>query len=229
MRALIACEYSGVLRREMRRLGWDAWSCDLLPAEDGGEHLQCDVMTVIDQGWDFMACFPDCTYLTGSAEWAYKDGPYHQKVRPETLTGSARREARLEAIAFAEKLFFSEIKMVALENPVGVLSTKSRLGPFSQFVHPYEFGDDASKKTCLWLKNLPLLKKNPAGRVPGRWVEWPKASGKFVERWSNQTDSGQNNLTPGEDRWKERARTYPGIAKAMATQWSEFVSYLLLS
>lgn len=216
MKALIACEYSGRLRTEMESLGWDAWSCDFLPAEDGGKHYQCDVLDIIHGNWDFMACFPDCTYLTSSAEWAYSDGPYHQKLKPNTLVGAARRDARLEAIGFAETLFFSAIPMVILENPRGVLSTRSKLGKFTQEIHPYEFGDDASKKTCLWMKGLPAIPINPKLRVAGRIVEYPPGSGKMVERWSNQTDSGQNKLPPSRNRWKERARTYPGIAKAIA-------------
>lgn len=160
--------------------------------------------------------FPDCTYLTNSAEWAYGNGPYHQKVKPETLVGEARSAAREEAILFVKQLWAAPIERIAIENPAGCLGT--RWSPVSQFVQPYEFGDDASKKTGLFLKNLPLL--IPTTRYPGRWVEWPRGSGKMVERWGNQTDGGQNKLPPTDDRWMLRSRTYEGLAAAFAAQWS---------
>jgi len=216
MRVLVGCEQSGVVRRAFRALGHEAWSCDLLPAADGSPfHRQCNVLTLLDEGWDLMIAHPDCTYLTNSAEWAYGDGPYHQKVKPETLVGAARRAAREEAILFVKRLWEAPIERIAIENPVGCLGT--RWIPVSQFVHPYEFGDDASKKTGLFLKNLPLL--IPTTRYPGRWVEWPRGSGKMVERWSNQTDGGQNKLPPSDDRWMLRSRTYEGLAAAFASQW----------
>jgi len=105
-----------------------------------------------------------------------------------------------------------------LENPLGIISTRIR--PADQYIQPYQFGDDASKKTGLWLHGVPPLVIDPAKRVAGRKVEW---RGKMVERWSNQTDSGQNRLGPSETRWKDRSLTYPGIAKAMAAQWSEYL------
>jgi hypothetical protein len=109
----------------------------------------------------------------------------------------------------------------AVENPTGCISTRIR--PFDQRIQPYEFGADASKGTCLWLNGLPVLQKDPAQRIPGRKVEWPRGSGRIVERWSNQTDSGQNRLGPSETRGQDRARTYPGVARAMAVQWSEYL------
>lgn len=215
MRVLVGCEASGVVREAFRKRGHDAWSCDLRPAEDGSPfHIQCDVRTVLADGWDMGIFHPDCTYLTNSAEWAYGDGPYHQRVKPGTLVGALRREARERALRFAEALLKSPIGKIVLENPPGAIGT--RLRPASQFIQPYQFGDDASKKTGLWLVGLELLK--PTRRVAGRMVEWPRGSGKMVERWSNQTDSGQNKLSPGEDRWIERSRTYHGIADAMAEQ-----------
>jgi hypothetical protein len=104
-----------------------------------------------------------------------------------------------------------------LENPVGIIS--SRIRKPDQIIQPYQFGDDASKKTCLWLNRLLPLMIDHGLRFEGRKVEWPKGSGKIVERWKNQTDSGQNKLGPSEKRWKERSRTYPKIAKSMAEQW----------
>lgn len=216
MKILVSCEFSGVVRSAFRNAGHDAWSCDLLPAADDSPfHIQGDVMKILNDGWERMIAHPDCTYLTNSAEWAYADGPYHQKVKPETLVGSARREAREQALLFVRALLDAPIREIALENPCGVIGTRIR--PASQFIQPWEFGDDASKKTGLWLKGLPLLR--PTIIAPPRIVEWPKGSSRFVKRWANQSDGGQNNLPPSEDRWKLRAVTYPGIAKAMAHQW----------
>ena len=163
--------------------------------------------------WDAGIFFPDCTFLTCSAEWAYGDGPYHQKVKPGTLTGINRRLAREKAVVFVKTLYNSGIEHVVIENPIGALSSKFKKP--SQVIQPYNFNENASKGTCLWIKNLPLLK--PTGYFPPRIV-----NGK--ERWGNQTDSGQNRLSPGEKRAELRSKTYPGIAKAMAEQWSKYLT-----
>lgn len=230
MRVLVGCECSGVVRDAFIARGHDAWSCDLKPTEKPGPHLQCDVLTVLDRGWDLAIFHPDCTYLTCSAEWAYADPDferypgvgYHQKVKPETLVGETRREAREKAIAFAEQLWNSGIPRIALENPVGVLSRT--LGK-PQVIQPYQFGEDASKATCLWLKNLPQL--NTTSYVTPRIVE--DKSGKKLLRWANQTDSGQNRLSPSEHRSEDRSRTFPGIARAMAEQWGSLSGKTIVS
>lgn len=209
MLVLVGCESSGVTREAFRKLGHEAWSCDLLPADDNSPyHLQCDVRLVIGYGWDLAIFHPDCTYLTNSAEWAYGDGPYHQNVKPETLVGAARRAARVEALDFVRFLMDADIPRIAIENPKGAISTHIR--PPDQYIQPHEYGDDASKITGLWLKKLPLLV--PTCHVPPRIVDGKK-------RWGNQTDSGQNKLTPGDNRWKERSKTYNGWANAFAHQW----------
>jgi hypothetical protein len=156
--------------------------------------------------WDLVIVHPPCTYLTGS-------GLHWNKRRPE------RAALTEEAIRFTEKAWAHRrtVGAMALENPVGCLSTRSSLGKPTQIIQPYQFGDDASKRTCLWLENLPPLSIDPLKRVPGRLVTLP--SGAVVERWANQTDSGQNRLPPSEDRWKKRSETYPGIANAMAEDW----------
>lgn len=215
MRVLVACEYSGRVRDAFRARGHEAVSCDLLDTEVPGPHYKGDVRDILKDGWDLMIAHPDCTYLTCSAEWAYTDGPYHQKVKPGTLVGAERRAARAEALAFVKTLLSAPIKRICIENPVGVIGSFIRSA--SQFIQPYEFGHDASKRTGLWLEELPLL--IPTKRISGRLVEWPEGSGKTVERWGNQTDSGQNKLPPSKDRWKDRARTYQGVACAMAQQW----------
>jgi hypothetical protein len=210
MRWLVGCEHSGTVRRALRARGHDAWSCDLLPPTDGDthHHLQCDVLTVLDRKWDGAIFHPDCTFLTCSAEWAYGDGPYHMKLKPDTLVGAARRAARAEAVEFVRKLRAAPIDKIAIENPRGHLSTA--IGKPQQTIQPHWFGDDASKATCLWLKNLaPLV---PTKKIAPRIV-----NGK--PRWANQTDAGQNRLPPSEDRWALRSLTYDGIAAAMAEQW----------
>jgi len=201
MRILIACECSGRLRRAIRELGHDAWSCDIKPAEDGDpHHLQTDVRSVLTPGWNAMIAFPDCTYLCGS-------GLHWNGRRP----GRAAKTA--DALAFVRELWTAPISRIAIENPIGLLGTA--LAPPSQIVQPYDFGDDASKATCLWLKGLTKLR--PTQRVPGRIVVLD--NGATVERWANQTASGQNRLGPSPARAANRARTYNGIARAMADQW----------
>lgn len=216
MRVLVACEFSGIVRDAFTRQGHDATSCDLLPTESPGPHYQGNVLDIINDDWDLMIAHPPCTYLTCSAEWAYSDGPYHQSVKPGTLTGEARRQAREEAIGFVLALAKSNIPLKAIENPVGVLSSAWR-SP-DQFIQPYEYGDDASKKTCLWLQGLKLLE--PTKIYPPR-LALGKNGKSYTLRWGNQTDSGQNRESPSSDRWKVRSATWPGWANAMAEQWGE--------
>jgi hypothetical protein len=199
MRVLVACESSGVVREAFRSKGHDAWSCDLLPSEDGSlHHIEGEALEVAyGGGWDLMIAHPPCTYLCSSG--------LHWNKRVEG------REARTEAaLGFVRLLLGAPVPRIAIENPVGRIGTAIR--PADQYIQPYDFGEDASKRTGLWLKGLPKLV--PTQRVAGRMV-----GGK--ERWSNQTDSGQNRLGPSEDRWQQRSRTYAGIAMAMAEQWSE--------
>ena len=215
MRVLVACEYSGRVRDAFRALGHDAMSCDLLPTDVEGPHHQGDVMDVVNDGWDLMIAHPPCTYLTIAAEWAYKD-EQKKNMKPGTLVGQSRRDAREEAIRFVLSLANAPIERIAIENPVGVLSSRWR-DP-DQFIQPYEYGEDASKKTCLWLKNLPSLV--PTGLVPPRLAR--SADGRsYSFRWANQTDSGQNKEPPSDDRWKIRSTTWQGWANAMAKQWGQ--------
>lgn len=213
MRVLVACEYSGRVRDNFAMRGHEAMSCDFLPSESPGRpHYQGDVRDILHAGWDLLIAHPPCTYLTIAAEWAYKE-EQTKKIKEGTLIGEARRKAREEAIAFVRMLADAPIKRIAIENPVGVLSTRWR-SP-DQFIQPYEYGEDASKKTCLWLKNLPPLV--PTGLYPPRLATTDGKS--YHLRWGNQTDSGQNKEPPSEDRWKTRSTTYLGWASAMAEQW----------
>lgn len=214
MRVLIGHERFGHMREAFRRRGFDAWSCDLVPAVDGSPyHLQCDVLTVLDDGWDLGIFHPDCTFLTCSAAWAYTDGPYHQRVKPGTLVGAARRAAREAALAHVFAIRDCKIPRKAIENPKGALSSRWRKP--DQIVQPNWFGHDASKETCWWLEgDLPLLQ--PTNMIKPRYV-----NGR--PRWGNQTDSGQNKLSPSDDRAMKRAETYIGMADACAQQWGEYM------
>jgi site-specific DNA-cytosine methylase len=195
MKVLIACEFSGTVREAFKAKGHDAWSCDLLPTEVAGNHYQGDVKDIIGNGWDLMIAHPPCTYLSSS-------GLHWNKRRPE------RAEQTEKAIDFVMFLANAPIKMIAIENPIGCLSTRWRKP--DQIIQPYQFGHDASKATCLWLIGLEKLR--PTKNVDPRLV-----NGR--PRWGNQTDSGQNKLPPSDDRWKIRSETFQGIAEAMSEQW----------
>jgi hypothetical protein len=196
MRLLVACEYSGTVRDAFIRRGHDAMSCDLLPTDAPGPHYQGDVADIINDGWDMMIAHPPCTYLSVSGmHWTARG------LRDPQLTE--------DALAFVKFLMDAPIERIAIENPISVIS--SRIRKPDQIINPWQFGHDASKRTCLWLKGLPLL-------TPTEIIEPRIVNGK--KRWANQTDSGQNRLPPSEDRWKIRSETYEGIANAMAKQWS---------
>jgi hypothetical protein len=195
MRILVACEYSGTVRDAFIRAGHDALSCDLLPTDAPGPHYQGNVMDVIGNGFDLMIAHPPCTYLSVSGmHW--------------TARGLRDPQLTTDALAFVCLLMDAPIPRIAIENPVSIIS--SRIRKPDQIIQPWMFGHDASKKTCLWLKGLPML--TPTKTIAPRMV-----NGK--PRYGNQTDSGQNRLAPSADRWKIRSETYSGIADAMANQW----------
>lgn len=171
-------------------------SCDLLPTDVPGPYYQGDVRDILNDGWDLMVAHPPCTYLCSS-------GLHWNKKYP------ARACQTEESLEFVKLLLDAPILRIALENPIGCIS--SRIRKPEQIIQPWQFGADASKATCLWLKSLPPL-------VPTELVA-PRITADGKRRWANQTDSGQNRLGPSEDRWKIRSATYPGIAKAMAEQW----------
>jgi hypothetical protein len=200
MKVLVACEYSGTVRDAFTALGHDAMSCDMLPTDSPGPHYQGDVRDVLDHGWDLMIAHPPCTYLSVSG--------IHWNDRGRGWDNTDK------ALEFVRLLMGANIPRIALENPVSIIS--SRIRKPDQIIQPHQFGHDASKATCLWLKNLPKLL--PTGEIPPRVI-----GGK--RRWGNQTDSGQNKLAPSDDRWKLRSTTYKGIAQAMALQWSACESF----
>lgn len=193
---LVACEESGAVRDAFIALGHAAISVDLLPSRTPGPHIQLDIRTVDMSGFDILVAFPPCTYLCSSGmHWTTRG------LRDPKLTEDA-----LDLVKF---LLGAPVPHSALENPIGCISTRIRKP--DQIIQPWMFGDNASKATCLWLKNLPPL-------VPTNVLPKP-ASG----RWGNQTPSGQNKLGPSPERAAERSKTYPGIARAMAQQWSSYV------
>ena len=192
MKVLVACEYSGAVRDAFIAAGHEAMSCDLLPMDKPGPHYMGDVRDIIGDGWDMMIAHPPCTYLCSS-------GLHWNKRRPE------RAKQTEEALAFVQMLLDSPIPCIAIENPIGCISTRIR--PPTQIIQPWQFGHAESKATCLWLKGLPPLQ-------PTNIVSKPDCG-----YWNNQTPSGQNKLGPSADRWKVRSATYPGIADAMAQQW----------
>ena len=191
MRVLIACEYSGRVRDEFVKLGHDAWSCDILPTETQGNHYEGNVLDIINDGWDLMIGHPPCTYLSNAgARFLYPKGQLNQE----------RLAKGLEAKQFFMALYNANIPKIAIENPVP--STVYGLPKYTQSIQPYEYGHPFQKRTCLWLKGLPKL-------VPTKIVV-ERQSTKVAGNWFNKG---------GKDRQKERARTFEGIAKAMATQW----------
>ena len=200
MRVLVACEYSGAVRDEFIKLGHDAMSCDLLPTDVPGPHYQGDVFDIINDGWDLMIAFPPCTHL------ALSGAPHFEKKRKD-----GRQQ---EALEFVKALMLVPIDKIAIENPLGIISSNIR--PHDQIIQPYEFGDPFQKSTCLWLKNLPKL--TPTKIVnKGEFKEWIDKKGvkKRQPLWYFEA------LSNGKERWKIRSQTFPGIAKAMADQWSK--------
>lgn len=201
MNILVACEFSGTVRDCFLALGHNAISCDLLPTEALGPHIQGDCIDVIYNpvhygfdSWDLLIAHPPCTYLSSSGlHWNKRNAERAQKTE--------------EALAFVEKIWKAPIERVAIENPVGCINTRLTM-PKPQYIQPYEYGEDASKKTGLWTRGLPRLESTS-------FVEPRYVSGK--PRWANQSDAGQSRL--GGGRGHERSVTYFGIAAAMALQW----------
>ena len=202
MKILIACEYSGRVRDAFTAKGHDVTSCDLLPTERPGKHYEGNVYDILYQDdWEMMIAHPDCTYLCSSGlHW-------NNKIE-------GRAEKTEKALEFITDLWTCGIPKICLENPVGCINTRLKFMPRPQYIQPYNFGEDASKKTGLWLKGLRPLRATK--QIEGRKV---KKNNRIYRRWSNQTDSGQSNLGPSKTRGKDRSLTYQGIADAMAKQW----------
>jgi hypothetical protein len=189
MKILIACEYSGKVREAFRKLGHDAWSCDLLPSDDNSPfHIQGDVLEILNNGWDMMVAHPPCTHLAVSGARWFKEKQLEQA----------------SALQFVQTLLDADIPMIALENPISIIS--SRIRKPDQIIQPWMFGHGETKATCLWLKNLPKLEATDI------------VDGRHGKVW---------RMGPSPSRWKLRSETYQGIADAMASQWGNSVSALL--
>jgi hypothetical protein len=220
MRILIACEESQTVTKAFRKLGHEAYSCDLLPCSGGHPewHYQCDIFEVINLGWDLMIAHPPCTFLAGSAvQWLShpedKDLPFDER-RPHPKYPN-RREDMLKSVEFVKALYNAPIKHIAIENPVGLLSSRFRKP--DQIIQPYMFGDEATKTTCLWLKNLPLLTPT---NIVGKGERTVFESGKSHPKW--YADALKNAKTK-EERQTLRSKTFPGIADALAKQYSDYI------
>ena len=196
MRVLVACEFSGRVRDAFIARGHDAVSCDLLDTEVPGPHIKGDILEVLNQGWDLMIAFPPCTDIAVSgARWF-----------PEKIADGRQQRA----IEFFLALANAPIPKICIENPIGIMGKHYR--KHDQIVQPYMFGDAFEKKTCLWLKGLPLLQPTQIVEPPPRKVF---DSGKTMPQWYNDAFNG-----PKSERAKTRSRTFPGLANAMASQWS---------
>jgi hypothetical protein len=211
MKILVACEESQAVTKQLRAKGHEAFSCDLLPCSGGHPewHFQKSVWDVIDMGWDMMIAHPPCTYLAVSgARWLYnKDGSKNEE----------RWKNQAEALDFVRKLMDAPIDKIAIENPISVISTHIRKP--DQIVHPYMFGDKASKSTCLWLKNLPLL--TPTDIVEkGEYKEWVCSKTGRKKRQATWYYEALLKAKTPEERRTLRSKTFEGIAKAMADQWT---------
>ncbi len=191
MKVLVACEFSGIVREAFKARGHDAWSCDLLPTEIPGQHIQGDVLAILNDGWDMMIAHPPCTYMSNAgARFMYPKGILNQDRLKLALVGKD----------FFMALFTAPIKRICVENPIPCGAVA--LPPCNQIIQPYYFGDPVQKKTCLWLKNLPPLMSTVICSHP--------QSSKVPGNWFNKG---------GKDRQKNRAKTFQGIANAMAEQW----------
>lgn len=206
MKILIACEYSGIVRDAFWRKGHDVTSCDILPCESEnlGNHYQGDVRDILGDGWDMIIAFPPCTYLTVTGNRWFNIERYGEKA-------VKRYKDREEAIDFFMIFADADCPRIAIENPVGVMSTSWRKP--NQIIHPYYFGDPERKATCLWLKNLPELTYNKKDYVKPNIIEYKNGKGTD-SKWHVETMS-----LPSAERAKARSLTFPGIAEAMADQW----------
>ncbi len=192
MKVLVACEFSGIVRDAFKAKGHDAWSCDLLPTERPGQHIQGDVLDVLDDGWDLMIAHPPCTYLCRNNARCLKEGKEHLYQ---------------ESLAFFLKFRDAPIPKIAVENPVLHKQALKDVGKWSQTIQPWQFGHDHCKRTCLWLKNLPLLNSTKIIK----YTHYTTPKGKRYTRGYY--------FTPRN--WRARSRTFQGIADAFAEQWGE--------
>jgi hypothetical protein len=194
-RALVGCEFSGIVRTALEKQGWEAWSCDLEETEIPGNHYTGDIRDLLTEHWDLAIFFPPCTYLANSGvRWLYNADGSPNMARVENVVDGAE---------FFRMLWDADIKHICIENPIQHKHARNLIGvPYEQIVQPWQFGHGETKATCLWLKNLPRLQ--PTNIVNGR-------------------EHRIHKMPPSKDRQKERSRTFQGIADAMATQFTEYI------
>lgn len=206
MKVLVACEFSGTVRDAFSARGHDAWSCDLLPSETPGNHICGDVLSVLRESWDLVIAHPPCTYLTVSANKWLRDQPPRKSG---ALVGGARRMAVEDAVRFFMACYEANAPAVCVENPIGIMGKRFRAP--DQIVQPWMFGHGETKATCLWLRGLPPLDRTH------------RPADLYCAPEPEEREQRLHFLPPGPDRWKERSRTFSGIAAAMADQWSQFL------
>jgi hypothetical protein len=203
MRVLIGCEFSGVVRDEFAKKGHDAWSCDILPTESEGNHYQMDIFDLLEEtsgDWDLAIFHPTCKFLANSgSKWLYNSG------KKENGRDEQRWENMYAGADFFARLKNADIPKLCLENPIPHCYASNLMGKYSQTIQPWQFGHPETKRTCLWLKNLPLLKETE--NVKSVMKDMPKK------------DTDRIHYMGGKDRGKNRSVTFKGIAKAMANQW----------
>ena len=205
MKILIACEFSGVVREAFRKKGHEAWSCDLLPSEiPSSFHIEDNVLNYLNNGWDLMVAHPPCTYLSNAGNGWFNEDIYGEKA-------VKRKQEREHAFNFVMKLANAPIHRICIENPVGWLNNHYRKP--DQIIQPWQFGNTENKRTCLWLKNLPLLKSTH--------ITIPEIKGYFMSGKKEGKPIYFVDSIHGRNRAIERSRTFPGIAEAMAEQWSK--------
>lgn len=246
LNVLVGCEESGVVRNAFTALGHNAWSCDLMPTRSPGNHYQCDIREVLTaQQWNIFIVHPECTYMANSGALRLYVGG-----KKENGIDTVRWGKMVKAAEFAKEMLNAPVEYICLENPIMLGYAQEIVGiKHTQVIQPWKFGEDASKATCLWLKNLPPLKSTKITLKP-LWIPCPDGCDEFFctkhrkhtyecscpeideldfdpyvtgGRYANQTPSGQNNVGPSPTRQRDRSVTYPGIAKAMAEQWSQYV------
>lgn len=198
MKVLIACEFSGIVREAFKLRGHDAWSCDLLDTEILGQHIIGDVLEILNDKWDLMIAHPPCTYLTNAGVRHLHDHVVSRLGNRTAIYGERRWEEMRKSAHFFNKLKNAPINKICIENPIPHKYAKEIIGQYSQLIQPWQFGCGETKATCLWIKNLPLLK--PTNIVEGRYAR-------------------AHLQPPSPDRWKKRSRTYQVIADAFASQW----------
>lgn len=204
MRVLIGCEFSGVIRDAFAAKGHDAWSCDLLPTESPGNHIEGDVLEVIEDGWDLAILHPPCTYLSFAGTHCWN--------------APGRAELREAAFEFFMKMVNAPIEKICVENPKGYPNVAYRKP--DQIIHPYYFGDEHMKLTCLWLKNLPKLIHIPQDDLFNTKTHAKKPEPIYVDKKTGKKRHFTEHFGSGKDRGKKRSVSFPGVADAMANQWN---------